>query len=365
VKSLKDAGILQMEHDEDGRRRFVVNTDLGEDFSIHHALSLYLLDTLKLIAPSEPGYELHVLTLVESMLENPEVVLMRQLDKLKRDLVNELKAKGVEYDQRMEELEKLEYPKPNRDFIYDTFNAFAAKHPWVKAENIRPKSIAREMVEQYMSFGEYVKEYGLERSEGLLLRYLSDVYKTLVQTVPKWAKTDDVEELATFFGAIVRQVDASLLDEWERMKNVAERIELPRAREDLEPEGSKDITKDKKAFMVLVRNEIFRFLRAVARGDYPEAARTVMAEGASEIGEAARLEAETKAYFAEHQGIRTDPAARSPKLLDVEETDSVWRIRQAILDPEGDEDWFFEGTIDLARSRDAARPIMAIERFGR
>src|SRR5262245_40261637 len=129
----------------------------------------------------------------------------------------------------MAELEKLEYPKPNRDLVYDTFNAFALKHPWVKTENIRPKSIAREMIESVMSFSEYVREYGLERVEGLLLRYLSDVYKTLVQTVPAWAKersdrredgeggrvvSPTVGDLITTFGAIVRQVDSSLLDEW-------------------------------------------------------------------------------------------------------------------------------------------------------
>jgi superfamily II RNA helicase len=365
IRSLEEANILQVERDDEGRRRIVINADLGEDFSIHHALSLYLLDTLKQIPPSDAGYELNVLTMVESILENPEVVLMRQLDKMKRDLLVELKAQGVEYDQRMEELEKLEYPKPNRDFVYGTFNAFAAKHPWVKAENIRPKSIAREMIESCMSFAEYVKEYGLERSEGLLLRYLSDVYKTLVQTVPKWAKTDDVEDLTTFFGAVVRQVDASLLDEWERMKNVAERIEMPRQREDLEPEGSKDVTKDRKAFTVLVRNEIFRFLRAVARGDLAEAARTVLPEGGSEIQEAARLDRELEPYRAEHQGIRVDPPARAPKLMAIEEGETQWRIRQTILDPEGDDDWYFDAVIDLAKSREAARPVMAIERFGR
>ena len=223
-KSLREADILGWDYDDDGRRHIVVNSDLGEDFSIHHALSLYLLDTAKLLVTSDGAYELDLLTLVESILENPDIILARQLDKLKGERVAEMKAAGVEYDDRMAELEKMEYPKPQAEFIYGTFNAFAVKHPWVKADNIRPKSIAREMYESFMSFSEYVREYGLERVEGVLLRYLSDVYKALVQTVPKWAKTDAVDDVATYFGAIVRQVDASLLDEWERMKNPAERI---------------------------------------------------------------------------------------------------------------------------------------------
>ncbi len=368
--SLREAGILSVDHDEDGRRRVYVDGDLGEDFSIHHALSLYLLDTAKLLVPSDGAYELDLLTLVESILENPEAILMKQLDVLKRDKVAELKAQGVEYDDRMAELEKLEYPKPNRDFVYGTFNAFAVKHPWVKEDNIRPKSIAREMFEQVSSFSEYVREYGLERVEGLLLRYLSDVYKALVQTVPKWAKTDAVEDLTVFFGAIVRQVDASLLDEWERLKNPGERIEAAPTRDDLEPEGSKDVTRDKRAFTVLVRNEVFRFVRALSRRDWPEAARAVLppaeeATPGAEVREAARIEAEIGPFFADHSEIRVDPEARSPKLLHVEEGEAAWTIRQTLLDPEGDHDWFFEATIDLDRSRAAARPILALTRFGR
>ena len=176
-------------------RKVRVNVDLQEDFSLNQALSLYLLDTLKLLDRESPDYALDVLTLVESILENPELVLRKQLDRLKTEKIAELKAAGVEYDERMAELEKLEYPKPNRDFIYDTFNAFAAAHPWVGQENIRPKSIAREMYEQFSSFDEYIRDYELQRAEGLLLRYLSEVYKALVQTVPDRGQNDEIEQI--------------------------------------------------------------------------------------------------------------------------------------------------------------------------
>src|SRR5262249_36699538 len=179
-ESLKAAGIVEVASDGD----LVVNADLQEDFSLNHALSLYLLHAIELLDRESETYALDLLTLVESILENPDLVLMRQLDKLKTEKLAELKAAGVEYDERMAELEKLEYPKPNAGFIYDTFNAFAREHPWIQEDNIRPKSIARDMIEQFLSFAEYIKEYGLERGEGVLLRYLSDVYKTLVQSVP-------------------------------------------------------------------------------------------------------------------------------------------------------------------------------------
>jgi len=374
-KSLQEADILGWDYDDDGRRRIVVNSDLGEDFSIHHALSLYLLDTAKLLVTSDGAYELDLLTLVESILENPDIILARQLDKLKGEKVAEMKAAGVEYDDRMAELEKMEYPKPQAEFIYGTFNAFAVKHPWVKADNIRPKSIAREMYESFMSFSEYVREYGLERVEGVLLRYLSDVYKALMQTVPKWAKTDAVDDVATYFGAIVRQVDASLLDEWERMKNPAARIEPRPDTEELEPAGSKDITKDKRGFTVLVRNEIFRFVRAISRKDWAEAARVVVpptgdtAAIGVEVREAARIEAELAPFFAEHAKIRVDPEARSPKLVTIEETESTWQVRQTLLDGEDDNDWFVELTVDLDRSassaNESARPVLTLGRFGK
>src|SRR5262249_5866589 len=159
------------------------------------ALSLYLLETIPLLDPFSESYALDLLTLVESILENPEVILRRQLDKLKGTRVAEMKAEGLDYDQRMEKLEELEYPKPLGDFVYSTFNEFALRHPWVGQEAIRPKSIAREMFEGFRSFSDYVQEYDLERAEGLLLRHLSSVYKTLAQTVPDGAKTDEAREM--------------------------------------------------------------------------------------------------------------------------------------------------------------------------
>ncbi len=352
--SLVGASIVEISEHHQVR----VHADLQEDFSLHHALSLYLVESLEKIDPDLETYALEVLTLVESILENPELVLMRQVDKLKTEKMAELKSAGVEYEERITELEKIEHPKPNREFIYDTFNAFAKKHPWVGTENIRPKSVARDMIEQYLSFPEYVKEYGLERGEGILLRYLSDVYKTLVQTVPEWAKNETVSDVVTYFGAIVRQVDSSLLDEWERMKNPDAKL-LPPPKE--KEERAFDVTTDERAFTVLVRNLAFSLLRALAAKDYTRASEAISPGGDWAI---ARLDEAMRPFFEARGAIRTDPEARNPANLRIVRKDDAWEIVQTIVDTADENDWYFAGTIDLPLSRDAGKPVFALRHLG-
>src|SRR5678810_624094 len=163
----------------------------------------------------------------------------------------------------MEELEKLEYPKPQREFIYSTFNAFADKHPWVGQENIRPKSVAREMFENFRSFSDYIRDYELQRAEGVLLRHLNSVFKVLVQTVPAAAKTDAVREMELYLGAMIRQVDSSLLEEWQKMRDPQYQASAPT--KEMRPPGAEeaaaDITRDPKAFTAAIRTRIFSFLR--------------------------------------------------------------------------------------------------------
>jgi superfamily II RNA helicase len=366
--SLRDAGVIEV----DERRHVRVSADLQEDFSLNHALSLYLVETIALIERAPEGTEtresdqkfaLDLLSVVESILENPDMVLMRQLDKIKTLKMAEMKAAGVEYDERIAELDKLDFPKPNKDFAYDTFNAFARKHPWVQAgrgDNIRPKSIAREMVETFATFPDYVREYGLERGEGLLLRYLSDVYKTLVQSVPASDKTPAVDEIVTFFGAIVRAVDSSLLDEWERMRLGGS--EAPPALIDDAVPGEADVTANKKELTVLVRNALFAFVRALAKRDYAAAA--AMLEG-GEPWTPEKLAAAMDPFWAEHAALRTDAYARNPENTRVVSTDDgVWRVQQVLADAEDANDWAAFVTINLARSREAARPVMTLERIG-
>jgi hypothetical protein len=351
-----------------------VNVELQDDFSMDQTLSLYLLETIPLLDPQAPDYALDLLTLVEAILEDPDIILRKQLDKLKTQVVAQLKAEGLDYDRRMEELEKLEYPKPKRDFIYSTFNAFADRHPWVGQENIRPKSIAREMFESFRSFADYVRDYDLQRAEGLLLRHLSSVHKVLCQTVPDTAKTDAVREMELYLGAMIRQVDSSLLEEWERMRDPrfqprGARAELrPPGAEKAAPEAAPEVTSDTKAFTAAIRNRIFTFLRAIAIGDY-DAALACLSSPEQPGGEpwtTERLAQAMEAYYAQHQRLCLDPNARNLRHTYVLPADDQqhWRVQQMLIDPDEHNDWVAEFAVDLAQSRLASEPVLRLSRLG-
>jgi superfamily II RNA helicase len=367
-RSLADRRIIEfIPRTEDGAY-LRVNVELQDDFSMDQTLSLYLLETLPLIDPQAPDYPLVLLTLVESILEDPDLILRKQLDKLKGQKVAEMKMAGIEYDERMEELEKLEYPKPNREFVYSTFNAFADKHPWVGQENIRPKSIAREMFESFRSFSDYIRDYELQRAEGLLLRHLNSVYKVLAQTVPNSAKTEPVLEMELYLGTMIRQVDSSLLDEWEKMKNPSyARAETKEVRPPGAEEAARDITRDTKAFTAAIRNRIFSFLRGLVNADY-EPALTYLSSPEDPAGQPwtpARLEERLDAYHADHERICLDPEARNLRHTYVvpSEDKRTWRVQQMLVDPEGHNDWVAEFGVDLQESRRVSEPVIRLSRI--
>jgi hypothetical protein len=351
-----------------GGAKVRVAVDLPEDFSMDQTLSLYLIDTLALLDREAPDYALDVITLVESILENPEIILRKQLDRLKAEKVAEMKQAGIDYDRRMEELEKLEHPKPKREFIYETFNAFADKHPWVGQENIRPKSIAREMFEQFRSFADYVKDYELERSEGLLLRHLSSVHKVLDQTVPSSAKTDAVVDMETYLRMMIRQVDSSLLDEWEKMRDPSF---ARRETVEVRPPGAgeaPDITRDRRAFTAAVRTRVFAFLRGVATGDFEQglAGLGSTENPGGEPWTPDRLRLLVEPYYREHTRICLDPEARNLRHthIRVAEDRKTWRVDQVLVDPEGQNDWMAVFEVDVGGSRAAGEPMVRLRNFG-
>jgi superfamily II RNA helicase len=362
-RSLVGRGIVEIVPRTEEGSRVRVNVSLQEDFSMNHALSLYLLEAIVLLEPASETYALDVLTLVESIVEDPELILRRQLDKLKGQKVAEMKAEGKDYDERMAELSKLEYPKPLRDFIYGSFNQFADRHPWVGEENIRPKSIAREMFEGFRSFSDYVQEYDLERAEGLLLRHLNGVYKALRQTVPDDLKTDQVIEIELYLRDMLRQVDSSLLEEWERMLDPSwvapETAEMRPAR----PEEPADVTRDAKAFTAAIRTRLFAFLRAWSIGR-DEDAGAVFDPTPEEPWTPARLRAAREEHKAEHGGVRLDPEARNLRHTVVKPSADGWRVEQVIVDAAGVNDWMAEVEVDLALSRAAGEPVARLLRLG-
>jgi superfamily II RNA helicase len=353
-QALSEAGLVGVDPET---RRVRVHVDLQEDFSLHHALALWLIDTLPRLDPESPTHALDVLTLVESILEDPDFVLRQQLDALKTAKMAELKMAGVEFEARIAELEKMEYPKPLRELVYGTFNEFRLVHPWVRGDDVRPKSIAREMVERFMDFNEYVREYELGRAEGTLLRYLSEVYKALVQTVPAPAKTPAVDEIEVFLRAMVQAVDSSLLDEWERMRRPEAWVAPVAASEEVP--GEFDVTRDEKAFTVLVRNVMFQLLRTLSRKDWSSAA--ALTDPASPFA----FDEALAPFFAEHAGLRLDPTARAPDKTRITQEPKSWRVVQVVSDVEGDDDWALDCVINLAASRQAGKPVVTVRALSR
>jgi superfamily II RNA helicase len=366
-RTLRGAGLVELRALEGYRGRHVrPAAALQRDFSLHQTLALWLLDTLPRVPLERESYALDVLTLVESILENPDVVLWKQLDRARGEAVAEMKAKGMEYDERMAELEKVEHPKPLADFVYATFNDFAALHPWVGHENIRPKSVARDMVERYATFNDYVGEYELQRSEGVLLRYLADAYKTLVQTVPESYRDERVDDIIAFLRATVRGADASLVDEWERLRDPAYRsamLDERAALAMLPPPPPPRVDADPRAFAARVRNELHRLLRALALKRWDEAHAALWDPAAAWTAQ--RLEAELAPYFAEHASIDLRPTARLPHNTILEKSGpTTYAARQRIVDPQGEVDWVVECAIDVAVERPDDAPLLELVRVG-
>ncbi|WP_373046664.1 DEAD/DEAH box helicase [Vulgatibacter sp.] len=371
-RQLRKAGLVALTEWHGRKGRAVeVDPSLQEDFSIHHTLSLYLLETLARLDKESESYALDVLTLVESILENPWTILYKQLDKAKGEKVAELKAQGMDYEDRMAELEKVEYPKPLREFVYETFNAFADKHPWVGEENIRPKSIARELYESLSSFDNYVRDYGLQRSEGVLLRYLTDAYKTLTQTVPEAYHDERVDEVVAFLRTTLRGVDSSLLDEWESLRRPGQKVEIAGVEE-----KPYDLAEDARGLRLRARVELHRLLKAASLRDW-ESALAALQPGHEWTAE--KLEAELAPFFEEFRAIDTTPFARQAHFTRLEQKEPrLWEAQQRLVAPQaaaaalGDEEdeergateWALFCTIDLRGPYDDTQPLLTLQRIG-
>lgn len=364
----------------EGYSHLRVNLDLQDDFAMNQPLSLYLVDTLPKLDRESPEYALDVITLCESIVENPDAILRIQQNKARNARLDELKAQGMEFNQRMEEIEKVEYPKPLRDFIYDTYNAFAEVHPWVDV-NVEPKSIVREMFESFSTFSGYVKQYGLQRMEAILLRHLNYVYKVLSQTVPDGYKNDELREMEDYLGNMIRRTDSSLLEEWEKMahpEDYQKRLEEGAAEDEAEKafgadKAAADITYDKKRFLGMVRQRIFQIMGSLSKQDFA----AVLDSLADDLEEGQMLvDGEGKpwtentlteimaAYTAEHHKFRLDVEGRSLAHTIVTYEGDVMHIQQMLQDEEEFNDWSIDFEINLADSREAGVPLLKMTRIG-
>jgi superfamily II RNA helicase len=361
-RGLRRAGVVEQLPDPDDQgRRARLTVDLQPDFALNQPLSPFALAALELLDIESPTYALDVVSVIESTLEDPQPILRAQRDRARGEAVAEMKAEGLEYAERMEQLEEVTYPKPLGGLLSAAFGTYLQTHPWLADVPVSPKSIVREMAEQAMNFNEFVTSYRLARSEGMVLRYLADAFRALRQTVPEEVKTSEVQDLIEWLGEVVRQTDSSLLEEWELLAH-PERLRT-------EPEidhGPPPVTTNVRAFRVLVRNALFRRVELCAREDWE-----ALGELAADSGWDADAWADAiEPYFDEHDEIQLGPDARGRALLILDTNPQpvggrTWRARQIFDDPAGDHDWGFSAEIDLDASDDQGIPVVRVTAVGR
>ncbi len=369
ARSLYRAGVLKTSRDIAGNYRWVVvASDLQWDFSLHQALSLFLVETLDLLDHGAETYPLDLMTLVESILENPDAVLYKQTDKVKQEAIARWKEEGLSYDERMERLEEITHPQPLADFLNGSFVRFRRDHPWVGGKEIGPKSIAREMFEGYVGFSDYVRRYGLQRSEGVLLRYLSQFYKALDQSVPEGYKTETVYDALGFFRTLLQHTDTSLIDEWESLLHPELQLERPEEREaDRRELRVRELLENPMVFGARVRAEMHLLLRALADRNWEDAAAAILSDPEDPEGPwtPERFEAALAPYLAEYGELVFSAEARRHRLTQIQKMgEREWRVSQTFLDPEGDEIWAAQGTIDLADPAVLEGPLVVLRRIG-
>ncbi|WP_194421289.1 DEAD/DEAH box helicase [Microbacterium abyssi] len=362
-RTLRESGIVEQRFDEiSGRTEIRLTVDLQPNFALNQPLSPFALAAFELLDADAATYALDMISIVESTLDDPRAVLSQQEFLARGDAVAEMKREGIEYDERMELLEQITYPKPLQELLEQAFETYGSAQPWIRDFELHPKSVVRDMYERAMSFGEYVAYYKIARSEGVVLRYLSDAYRAASQTIPEELKNEDLRDLIEWLGELVRQVDSSLLDEWEELRagtddgvvdlralKAADHVDEP-----IVPPAPKRLTSNVRAFRTLVRNELFRRVQLAALEDVD-----ALAELDPDFG-ADAWDAALDAYFAEHDEILTGPDARGAKLLILTEGASEWTARQIFDDPSGDHDWGISATVDLAASDEAGEAVVTV-----
>lgn len=370
VEALLAGGVVEPVEppDADGRT-LRLTVDLQADFALNQPLSLLAVAALELLDREAPDYALDVVSVIEAIVEDPRPIIRAQLDRARGEAVAQMKAEGIEYDERMELLEEVEHPKPLRDLLEAAYETYRQGHPWVADHELRPKSVVREMAERAMTFAELVSEYSLARSEGLVLRYLTDVYRALSRTVPQSARTEELTDLIEWLGEVVRQTDSSLLDEWEDLVDPKDPETVERAREVAERGGpTHAVTRNERAFRVLVRNAAFRRVELAALRRWEDLAEldpdVDWPEAMQRYGE--DYDAGSTAPGSSRSGslLGTGPEARGPAMFAVRAEGRTWHVRQTFDDPEGDRDWGFSAVVDLDASDESGTAELTVTSVG-
>lgn len=342
----------------DERIEIRLTVDLQANFALNQPLSPFAVASFDLLDKESPTYALDMISVLEATLDNPRPILSQQQFMARGEAVAAMKAEGIEYDQRMELLEEVTWPKPLEELLTAAFDMYSASQPWIGDFELSPKTVVRDLYERAMTFADFVGFYGLARSEGLVLRYLSDAYRATRQTIPDDAKTDELLDLIEWLGELVRQVDSSLIDEWEAM---TAGVDSATSGEPVLPPTPASVVTNGRAFRVLVRNEMFRRVQLAARDDAVALGELDAAAGFDEEAWGQALDR----YFDEHDTLSVAGDARGPAMIAITEEPGQWHVRQIIEDPAGNHDWAITATVDLAESAVEGIAVVRVTGFTR
>ncbi len=361
ARSLLTSEVLTRLDEVDGfGRRYVLTEALPEDFALNQPLSHFALAVLDVLDPESETFTLDVVSVLEATLEAPRPLLMAQRHAARGEAIAALKADGVEYDERMALIEEITWPEPLGELLEPLFETYRERHPWLSPDALAPKSVVRQMWEQGMGFTDLVSRYQVARSEGLVLRYLTDAYRALRQTVPASYRTEELDLLVEWLGETVRQVDSSLLDEWEALNDPEHATRQVSHHEP--PPPPRPLSQQGRVFEVMVRNALWRRVELVARDDVDGLA-ALEPEGSEMTSD--RWDSALDGYYDEHERLLTDADARGPALLAVDKSSTgptgEWRVVQTLHDPEGHHDWVIEAVVDLAASDEAGEAVVRTE----
>ncbi|MCV7172080.1 DUF3516 domain-containing protein [Mycobacterium manitobense] len=361
ARSLLQAGVVErLEAPEPDGRRYRLTVDLPRDFALYQPLSTFALAAIDVLDAESESYARDVVSVIEATLEDPRQILAAQLNKARGEAVAAMKAEGIEYDERIELLDDVTYPRPLEELLQHTYEVYLQTNPWAADSPLSPKSVVREMWERGLSFREFVSTYKLTRSEGAVLRYLSDAVKALRSGVPAAARTEEVTDIVEWLAELVRQVDSSLLDEWEQLTSPDQHggaaPEIPAV-----PVRPRPLTGNERAFTAMVRNALFRRVEQFARRRWNELGELDSGSG----WHAERWADAGREYFAEHADVGIGADARGPALLIIDRQPGVWRVRQILDDPAGDRDWGIDVEVDLEASDEEGVPVIRLVDAGR
>lgn len=360
--TLLDGEVIDAERLRDGSMDYFMNMDIPDDFALDQPLSPFLLAALELLDEQSPTYALDVISMVESTLDDPRQVLRAQERQAKDAAIADMKADGIEYEERMERLADITYPKPLEDVLDAAFTQYRADVPWANDYWLSPKSVVRDMVESASDFTGYIARYGISRSEGTLLRYLSDAYRALSRTVPQDKRDEQLEDIISWLRLLVRSVDSSLVDEWESSGGDGE--DEADAMHAAPPKSRQQVVQDRRGMEVLIRNAMFRRVQLVAF-DRPSQLGDLDGDWGYPVH---RWEEALDDLYEEHESIGTDSAARSKDFIIIDQSherdEHSWFVRQIFDDAEGDHDWGIAATVDLDATQESGEVMFHDYRVG-